>query len=188
MTRRLERLEFRAVGTTCAAAVTTGGPGDLRRAARALSAAKAEVAACERALSRFDPASDLSRLNAADGEWTPVDPRLVESLRFAIRMREDTDGRFDATVLPALVAAGFVGLDYALWVRRERPWHDPFVVALLLPALAAALWLGIGGTALGDGRGDAGRLVLEIGPGLALTGLVCTIVSYHGRHHPEEGP
>ncbi len=48
MTRRLERLEFRAVGTTCAAAVTIGGPGDLRRAAkRALSAAKAEVAACE---------------------------------------------------------------------------------------------------------------------------------------------
>ena len=107
MTRRLERLEFRAVGTTCGAAVTTGGPGDLRRAARALSAAKAEVDACERALSRFDPTSDLSRLNAAGGEWTAVDERLVESLRLAIRMREDTGGRFDPTVLPALVAAGY---------------------------------------------------------------------------------
>lgn len=87
-------------------------------------------------------------------------------------------------VLPAAVAGAFVAADYALWVRRHRPWHDPLVIALLLPALAAGLWLGIGGTALADGRDDTGRLLFEIGPGLALTGLVCTIVSYHGRHHP----
>ncbi|HKB93408.1 MAG TPA: FAD:protein FMN transferase [Gaiellaceae bacterium] len=123
MTRRLERLEFRAVGTTCAAAVTTGGPGDLRRAARALSAAKAEVAACERALSRFDPASDLSLLNAAEGEWTAVDRRLVESLRLAIRMREDTGGRFDPTVLPALVAAGYDRSFEQLTPRPARSAH-----------------------------------------------------------------
>lgn len=123
MTRRLERLEFRAVGTTCAAAVTTGGAGDLRRAARALSAAKAEVAACERALSRFDPASDLSRLNAAEGEWTAVDRRLVESLRLAIRMREDTGGRFDPTVLPALVAAGYDRSFEQLTPRPARSAH-----------------------------------------------------------------
>jgi len=123
MTRRLERLEFRAVGTTCAAAVTTGGRGDLRRAARALSAAKTEVAACERALSRFDPASDLSLLNAAEGEWTAVDRRLVESLRLAIRMREDTGGRFDPTVLPALVAAGYDRSFEQLTPRPARSAH-----------------------------------------------------------------
>jgi thiamine biosynthesis lipoprotein len=102
----LESLEFRAVGTVCAAAVTAF-PGDRRRARRALDAAVSEVAACERALSRFDRASDLSRLNAAGGEWTPVDRRLVEALRLALRAREDTGGRFDPTILPALAAAGY---------------------------------------------------------------------------------
>jgi hypothetical protein len=43
---------------------------------------------------------------------------------------------------------------------------------------------GIGGLVTGVGRGGAGRLLLEVGPGLALTGLVCTLVSYHGRHRP----
>lgn|GEM_PF-5100677 len=97
-------------------------------------------------------------------------------------------GAWLAGVLPALVVAAFSGGDYALWIRRGRPWHDPLVIVLLLPALAAALWLAVGGTLLGDDRSDTARLVLETGPGLALTGLVCTIVSYHGRHHPEEGP
>lgn len=103
---RLERLEFRAVGTTCAAAVTAA-PADVRLARRALDAARAEVAACEAALSRFDPASDLSRLNAAGDAWTAVDARLVEALRLALRARAATDGRFDPTILPALAAAGY---------------------------------------------------------------------------------
>ncbi|HEY8704716.1 MAG TPA: FAD:protein FMN transferase [Gaiellaceae bacterium] len=102
MSGRLERLEFRAVGTTCAAAVTAGP-----RARRALAAARDEVSACEAALSRFDPASDLSRLNASAGAWTRVDRRLVEALRLALRAREDTGGLFDPTVLPALAAAGY---------------------------------------------------------------------------------
>ena len=96
------RSEFRAVGTTCSAAATPG-----RGAARALAAAEAEVAACERALSRFLPDSDLSRLNAADGEWLPVDVRLREALVLSMRARTATNGRFDPTILPALVAAGY---------------------------------------------------------------------------------
>jgi thiamine biosynthesis lipoprotein len=106
VTAGLVRTEFRAVGTACSAAVTAGS-GDSRRARRALDAGVAEVAACERALSRFDPASDLSRLNGAAGAWTPVDPRLGEALRLALRARAETGGRFDPTVLPALVAAGY---------------------------------------------------------------------------------
>jgi hypothetical protein len=87
-------------------------------------------------------------------------------------------------VLPAVVAAVFVALDYRVWRSRGRAWHDPLVIVLLLPALAASLWLGIGGIALGVDRGAAGRLLLEVGPGLALTGLVTTLISYHGRHRP----
>jgi thiamine biosynthesis lipoprotein len=102
MTGGLDRLEFRAVGTTCAVAVPAGP-----RAQHALDAAREEIAACERALSRFDAASDLSRLNGAAGTWTTVDRRLIDALRLATRAREDTGGRFDPTVLPALAAAGY---------------------------------------------------------------------------------
>ncbi|HVC86634.1 MAG TPA: FAD:protein FMN transferase [Gaiellaceae bacterium] len=119
MIRRLERVEFHAVGTTCAAAVTSA-PGDSGRAKRALAAARAEVAACESALSRFDVTSDLSRLNAAGGEWLPVDRRLVEVLRLAVRARETTGGRFDPTVLPALIAAGYDRSFEQLAVRVPR--------------------------------------------------------------------
>jgi FAD:protein FMN transferase len=107
------RLEFCAVGTTCSAAATVGGG-----AARALAAARAEVEACEHALSRFDPESDLSRLNAARGDWIAVDVRLQEALRLALRARLATQGRFDPTVLPALVAAGY---DRSFELLEDRP-------------------------------------------------------------------
>jgi len=97
---------FSAMGTSCAVGVTAG-PADRRRARRALAAALEETARCERALSRFDPRSDLTRLNAAAGSWVRVDARLLEALRLAVRLREATGGRFDPTVLPALVAAGY---------------------------------------------------------------------------------
>jgi len=118
----LHRTEWRAVGTTCAAAVTADQH-DEREANWALGAAQEEVAACERELSRFDPASDLSRLNAAGGRWTAVGRRLFEALGLALRAREETDGRFDPTVLPALVAAGY-DRSFELLEEREARWAD----------------------------------------------------------------
>ncbi len=109
------RTEWRAMGTTCSAAVTAGSHDAGVQAA--LAAAQEEVAACERELSRFDQASDLSRLNAAGGCWTAVGRRLLEALGLALRAREDTGGRFDPTVLPALVAAGY---DRSFELLEER--------------------------------------------------------------------
>ena len=86
--------------------------------------------------------------------------------------------------MPALAAAAFVLGDYLLWRRRGSPWHDPAVIVLALPSLACALWIAVGGIVLDVGRSDAGRIALEVGPGLALTGLVCTLVSYAGRRRP----
>jgi thiamine biosynthesis lipoprotein len=103
---RLETLPFLAMGTQCAVSVTAG-PDDRLRARRAMDAGRAEVVACERALSRFDPGSDLQRLNGASGGWATVGARLLEALRIAERARADTGGRFDPTILPALVAAGY---------------------------------------------------------------------------------
>ena len=87
-------------------------------------------------------------------------------------------------VLPAAVVAVAAGADYALWARKGRPWHDWPTILLLLPAILAAVWIAVGGLALGVERSDGARLALEVAPGVALTGLLCTLVSYHGRHHP----
>jgi thiamine biosynthesis lipoprotein len=84
----------------------------------ALRAGLSEVEACERALSRFDPVSDLSRLNRGAGGWVAVDRRLVEALEAARQARADTDGRFDPTILPALIAAGY---DRSFELLIERP-------------------------------------------------------------------
>jgi len=104
MTNALEHTSFRAMGTVCALAANAE---DTIFCRRALEAARHEVDACERALSRFDAESDLSRLNRAAGSWVGVDTRLVDALTAALRARADTGGRFDVTILPALAAAGY---------------------------------------------------------------------------------
>ncbi|MDQ3889096.1 MAG: hypothetical protein M3312_00885 [Actinomycetota bacterium] len=87
-------------------------------------------------------------------------------------------------ILPALVVLAFTAGDYYLWRRRRRPWHDWLVIVLLLPAIAAAVWIAVGGLVTGVERSREDRLLLEVGPGVALTGLLCTLISYHGRHYP----
>ena len=122
MMRLLEHHTFPAMGTSCGVGVTTT-LAELGAAHGAIAAATAEVAACERALSRFDPASELSRLNAAGGAWTECGPRLRGALSAALSAREETGGRFDPTVLPALVAAGY---DRTFEALEPRAPETPF--------------------------------------------------------------
>ena len=89
-------------------------------------------------------------------------------------------------ILPALVVLVLAVADYRLWSVRSRPWHDWTVILLLLPAILSAVWIAVGGLVTGVDRSDEARLLLEVGPGVALTGLLCTLISYHGRHHPDE--
>jgi thiamine biosynthesis lipoprotein len=169
--RLLER-PFRAMGTSCAVAVTTRSATD-PGTRRALAAGEAEVAACERALSRFDPASDLSRLNGADGDWVRVDPRLVDALAAALRAREITGGRFDPTILPALVAAGY---DRTFDELEERPartadgWRAQAEVELDPEAGCARVEKGAAVDLGGIGKGfSAGRALFAmqcVWPGL----------------------
>ena len=169
----LHRTEWRAVGTTCAAAVTAGTD-DEAEVQWALGAARDEVAACERELSRFDPTSDLSRLNAAGGRWTPVGRRLLEALGLALRAREETDGRFDPTVLPALVAAGY-DRSFELLEEREARWADDWragtTIELDLRNGCARLERGssvdLGGIGKGYAAGRALAAMLATSPALA---------------------
>jgi hypothetical protein len=91
-------------------------------------------------------------------------------------------------ILPALVVLVLALADYRLWTARARPWHDWTVILLLLPAILSAVWIAVGGLVTGVERSDDARLLLEVGPGVALTGLLCTLISYHGRHHSDEVP
>ena len=107
---------------------------------------------------------------------------VVLALWVAVRSEEAWTG-----IVPACLIVVLAAFDYWLWERRNRPWHDWGVILLLLPAILAAVWIGVGGLLLDLARTDSGRLVYEVGPGIGLVGLLCTLIAYHGRHHPFEG-
>ena len=107
---------------------------------------------------------------------------VVLALWVAVRSGEWWTGS-----LPALVVVLLAVGDLWLWETRSRPWHDWTVILLLLPAIFAAVWIGVGGLLVDVERSDPGRLVYEVGPGIGLVGLLCTLIAYHGRHHPFEG-
>jgi thiamine biosynthesis lipoprotein len=93
---------FEAVGTTCELYVDAEESTAVRLA---LLAAEGEVLRLEAMLSRFRPDSELSRLNR-EGSLR-AGPELLELTLLALAARDSTRGRFDPTVLPALIAAGY---------------------------------------------------------------------------------
>ena len=99
----MQRRSFRAMGTDVELLLEADvGP----RAELALDAAEREVHRLEALLSRFQPDSQLSRLNAA-GRLDGAHPDLVEVVKLALAARHATGGLFDPTVHDALVAAGY---------------------------------------------------------------------------------
>lgn len=68
--------------------------------------------------SRFDPASELSRLMTQVGVAVPASALLFESLRFALAVAADTKGAFDPTIGRRLEERGF-DTDYQTGIRRR---------------------------------------------------------------------
>lgn len=94
---------FRAMGTD----VTVHAPLLEQAQEAALTARVASLFADnERRFSRFDPDSELSRLNRARGRVL-ASPPLFDVLRRAACYRDLTDGIFDCTVGAALARAGY---------------------------------------------------------------------------------
>lgn len=81
--------------------VVVGGPRTLPEQARR------RIEDYERRWSRFLPGSELSRLNAGTGRMHPVSDATWILLRHLVAAWEQTDGRFDPTVLDALRSAGY---------------------------------------------------------------------------------
>ncbi len=93
---------FGVFGTTAVLVVTE--PAALP-AARSL--AEAELAAIDKACSRFRPDSELSSLNSTTDQPQPVSELFAELIAQALRAAELTDGDVDPTCGGALAAAGY---------------------------------------------------------------------------------
>ena len=93
---------FRVFGTTAVLIVT-----DEPALAAARSIADTELAAVDKACSRFRPDSELSRLNSSTVAPTPVSELFATLIAEAIRAAELTDGDVDPTCGQALVSAGY---------------------------------------------------------------------------------
>lgn len=83
---------------------------DMPAARTALDRAMAEIRAVDRLMAVQRPDSDVSRANREAAERAVgIDPRVLDVLRTSIEVSRLTDGAFDVTVLPAVLAWGFEG-------------------------------------------------------------------------------
>ena len=106
---------FPALGTT--AEVTTLDPASL---SDAIDVLEHELAAIDRACSRFRADSEVSRLAGADGEWMPASRLLREALATGIAAAAQTGGAVDPTVGATMRALGW-DADFRVVVSRREP-------------------------------------------------------------------
>ena len=96
------RSQFQALGTTAVVAVTRP-----HRLSAATTLVAAELAAVDRAYSRFRPDSELMGLCGRAGHTMPVSPLLAAALAAALHAAESTGGLVDPTVGAAVSALGY---------------------------------------------------------------------------------
>ena len=138
---------FEALGSSCslfAAGVT----------ADRLERGEAWVRSLQARLTRFEPDSELSRLNAAAGTWFAVGDQLEALLRESLRAWELSGGLVNVAVLGAMHGIGYQRSMSE--VPAGRPEPAPAVVPRPLPEVLAVM---------------PGRARLEPGTGLDLGGL-----------------
>jgi len=146
---------LRAMGTSVE--LIAGASEDERTFALAAERVEGVFAREERRCSRFRDDSEISIVNLRAGRPTPISPGLAEVVAFALDAAARTGGRFDPTVLDAVVGAGYdrdfdevlAGARAAL--RPARPcgrWRDVRLEdgAVLLPE---DVGLDLGGVAKG---------------------------------------
>ncbi|MDW8803816.1 FAD:protein FMN transferase [Streptomyces scabiei] len=110
------RTVFPALGTTATLLVTD--PAALPAAEAAL---RAEIAAVDRACSRFRTDSELTRVNVSAGVTTTVGEYFADALRAALRAARLTDGAVDPTVGGAVAALGYDRTFVSLSPEDARP-------------------------------------------------------------------
>ena len=110
------RASFPALGTTAVVAVTDPSALGDARARLAL-----QLAAVDRACSRFRPDSELTRVNVRAGSFVEIGELLFRALRVALEAARMSDGLVDPTLGANMRAAGY-DRTFALVRARDR-WH-----------------------------------------------------------------
>lgn len=169
---RADDTVFEVMGTR-AHLLVVDGSADLLRDARRF------VEELEDHWTRFRPDSDVSRLNDAEGAWTPVHPDTLVLLDRARTGWQVTDGRFDPTVLPAVLAAGYDTTFAAVAEREDPPRANGCAVPGPGGAMSPGIWAapGLGGLQL-DRTGQRARLPrgAAVDPGAIGKGLAADLV------------
>ena len=92
----------------------------------ARAAAGREIAAIDYAANRFEPGSELSRVNAAGGRRVGISECALDALRLAIDAAELTGGAVDPTVGRTMQELGYDrDWDLLVHVTPDTPLRDP---------------------------------------------------------------
>jgi thiamine biosynthesis lipoprotein len=147
------------------------GPAAHRAFARACSEVRATFEREDRRFSRFRAESELSSVNRRAGTPTVVSAAFAGVVALALAGARASAGRFDPTLLDAIVAAGY-DRDFdellagaRIQARPGRPggrWREIALVGTTL-ALPAGVGLDLGGVAKGWTADVAGAAALDAG-------------------------
>lgn len=110
------------MGTTATILVAQA---DAARAEAAVSVAFAQMEAVARRMTRYDPGSDVGRVNAADRAPVPVHPDTAAVVQAALAVARASDGAFDPALDRLTTLWGFHGSAAPRQVppaERLRPW------------------------------------------------------------------
>jgi len=99
----MEYDEFQAMNTIIQVAME--GEPDLT--GEGFEIARQFVADSEQRFSRFRKDSELTALNNSSGSWFEASSNLFELVQESLELYSLTDGLFDPSILPALIAAGY---------------------------------------------------------------------------------
>ena len=99
------RQEFACFGSTCGVAVIGDAPG--RSAQGAVALVRKFLLDWHERFTRFDPDSELSRLNADPREVVPVSDAMARFAEAVVTAAENTGGLVDGTLLGEVEAAGY---------------------------------------------------------------------------------
>lgn len=153
---------FRVMGSDAHVVVVSGGVG--ADAAALVDRARQRLEELERRWTRFSPDSELSLLNQSGGQARRVSAETFALVERAVAGWRATHGRFDPTVLAAVVAAGY-DRDFAAMPATPvpvpaRPAPGCAGIVLSRQTCVVRLPLGTHVDAGGIGKGYAADLVV----------------------------
>jgi len=128
--------------------------------------------------SRFLPTSDISRLNWAEGASVEVDPVTVQLISAMREASELSDGDFDPTLLPELIASGYAAsvvapdLVTTLPASASAPGR---LASLTLDGSSVRMPVGTTLDPGGIGKGLAADIICEFGLAEGAWGIMAEI-------------